>query len=235
MRRHRAASGKKLFTAEEINWLLDGKGIKGRGGEAEHLAGASVQLRAMILLGVNCAFGNSDIADLTNSVVDLKRGWVEFPRLKMGIERRCPLWPETVDALKAAIAARPRHKAKVDADCIYITKQGNRWVRVKVASKDQGEGAEARLTTSVMNSVGLEFDNVLKRLGINGRKGLGFYSLRHTFRTVADSTKDLPAIRMVMGHADGSIDNAYREGIDDSRLEAVAAFVRKWLFGDRVK
>ena len=63
------------------------------------------------------------------------------------------------------------------------------------------------------------------------RDHLGFYALRHTFRTVADATKDFPAIRLIMGHADQSIDDVYREGIEDSRLVAVTDHVRQWLFG----
>ena len=52
----------------------------------------------------------------------------------------------------------------------------------------------------------------------NGRKGLGFYQLRHTFRTIADATKDFPAIRLIMGHVDSSIDDTYREEISSSQL-----------------
>src|SRR5262249_28283580 len=44
MRLHRAKQGAKLFTAEEINRLL---------------AAAGPQLQAMILLGINCGFGNA--------------------------------------------------------------------------------------------------------------------------------------------------------------------------------
>jgi hypothetical protein len=38
-----------------------------------------------------------------------------------------------------------------------------------------------------------------------------------------------------MGHADASIDDFYRETIDDSRLEAVAAHVHRWLYADDPK
>ena len=80
-----------------------------------------------------------------------------------------------------------------------------------------------------IDSVSLEFGKLLNRLKIK-RSGLGFYALRHTFRTVADSTLDLTAIRIVMGHTDKNIDAAYIERIDKSRLTAVTEHVRKWLF-----
>jgi integrase len=210
LRKHRAARAKRLFTSLEIRQLLDGKDAEGK-----HVAGAGTQLRAMILLGINCGFGNSDVADLPLSLVDLEKGWIDFPRPKTGIDRRCPLWPETINALRAAIEERPEPKGKADADCVFVTRQGNRWVHENT------------------NSVGLEFGKAMRRLGINGRKGLGFYSLRHTFRTIADATKDFPAVRLIMGHADGSIDAVYREHIEDERLKSVVAHVRIWLFGEQ--
>ena len=73
--------------------------------------------------------------------------------------------------------------------------------------------------------------SLIKQCGANGRKGVGFYTLRHVFRTVADATKDLPAIRLIMGHKDRGIDGVYREYIDDDRLLAVTNHVRQWLFG----
>ena len=82
------------------------------------------------------------------------------------------------------------------------------------------------------NAVTRAFGRLLRRLKINGRRRLGFYSLRHTFRTVADNTKDFPAIRLVMGHSsDGEIDGTYVERIDNARLRAVTDHVRAWLFG----
>jgi integrase len=216
MRRHRAKIGKRLFTAEEIHQLLDGKTVE-KSGKKVTLAGASTQLRAMILLGINCGFGNSDVAELSFAEVDLDKGWIDFPRPKTGIDRRCPLWPETITAIKTAIAERPQPKHVEDKECIFITKYHNRWLKGNI------------------NSVGLEFGKLQRRLEINGRRGLGFYSLRHSFRTVADGTKDFPAVRLIMGHADGSIDAVYREHIDDERLRAVTAHVRTWLLGDSVK
>ena len=73
---------------------------------------------------------------------------------------------------------------------------------------------------------------MLRRLGINGRKGLGFYTLRHSFRTVADEAKDQPAADFIMGHEVPHMSSVYRETISDERLKAVTDHVRKWLFAE---
>ncbi len=69
---------------------------------------------------------------------------------------------------------------------------------------------------------------LLKGLKLN-RNRLAFYSLRHIFRTVADGSKDQPAIDHIMGHARDDMASLYRERIDDGRLRMVANFVRDWL------
>lgn len=56
--------------------------------------------RAMLLLGLNCAFGNTDIGQLAWHNLDLRKGWVELPRQKTETDRRCPLWSDTVAALR---------------------------------------------------------------------------------------------------------------------------------------
>lgn len=196
LRKHRANAGKKLFSAAELRALIDKAGTP---------------LRAMILLGINCAFGNSDCGIVGLADVNLETGWVNFPRPKTGIERRCPLWPETVDALRAALAERPKPKSVEHSERVFITKYGGPWA-------DGGNS----------DAVTLEMGKILKALKIE-RPGLGFYALRHTFRTIADATRDFPAVRIIMGHADDSIDDAYRESVDDERLDAVVSHVHKWL------
>ena len=57
----------------------------------------------------------------------------------------------------------------------------------------------------------------------------GFYTLRHTFRTVADEVNDRPAIDLIMGHVDNTMGGHYRQRVDDKRLLAVTNHVRKWL------
>jgi hypothetical protein len=77
--------------------------------------------------------------------------------------------------------------------------------------------------------VSAETVKLLRRLGINGRKGLGFYTLRHTFRTVADEAKDQPAADFIMGHEVPHMSAVYRETISDARLKAVSDYVQAWL------
>src|SRR5262249_21842351 len=112
MRLHRAARGANLFTPDEIRRLLDGVGV---------------QLRAMLLLGINCGFGNSDVGQLPLAALDLDGGWVDYPRPKTGLERRCPLWPEAVAAIREALASRPRPKRPEHAGLAFLTYKGGSW------------------------------------------------------------------------------------------------------------
>ncbi|VTR94065.1 s-layer protein : Tyrosine recombinase XerC OS=Rhodopirellula baltica SH28 GN=RBSH_02353 PE=4 SV=1 [Gemmata massiliana] len=78
-----------------------------------------------------------------------------------------------------------------------------------------------------------EFSKLLKALGFNGRSGLGFYTLRRTFRIVADEAKDQPTADYIMEHESGRMSSVYRKTISDERLKAVSDFVRKWVFGKK--
>lgn len=198
MRLERARQGPKLFAAEEIRKLLDA---------------ASRPLNAMLLLGINAALGNADCGTLPLSAVDLKTGWLNFPRVKTGIPRRCPLWPETVTALQEVLAKRPTPKKEEHAELVFVTQRGDTW------GKDTSD-----------NPISKEVAKMLKPCGITGRKGLGFYTLRHTFRTVADETKDQPAVDHIMGHESTHMATAYRETISNERLKAVTDHVHAWLF-----
>jgi integrase len=201
LRLHRAKQGVKLFTAEEIRRMLDAAGV---------------QLRAMILLGINCGYGNSDCGNLPLSALDWDGSVIDFPRPKTGIPRRCPLWPETVQALRVAISQRPEAKRAEHAGLVFVTKYGQGW------SKETNSGPLHQ-----------EVRKLLDQLGINGRKGLNFYTLRHTFRTVADEAKDQPAADFIMGHEVPHMSSVYREKISDERLKAVADHVRAWLFAEK--
>src|SRR5207302_4384088 len=113
-------------------------------------------------------------------------------------------------------ASRPRPKKEEHACLVFLSERGTPWVSVR--EKDRTDG------------VAVQFGALLRRLGINGRTGLGFYTLRHTFRTVADEAKDQPAADYIMGHEVAHMSSVYRETISDERLKAVTDHVRKWLF-----
>jgi integrase len=201
MRLHRAKHGPKLFTADEVRRLI----------------GAACQpMRAMILLGINCGFGNADVGRLPVGALDLDSGWVDYPRPKTGMPRRCPLWPETIAAVREALAQRPTPRDPADANLLFLTSQGGAWAR------DDREHNWPVLSNMVRK--------LLRRLGINGRHRLGFYTLRHTFRTVADGAKDQPAADLIMGHEVAHMSSVYREGVDDARLVAVSEHVRAWVY-----
>ncbi len=194
-RREKAANGSKMFEPAEI---------------IELLGAADVQLKAMILLGVNCGFGNSDCGQLPEAALNLEAGWIDYPRPKTGIGRRCPLWPETVGALKAALAAR-----KSDTDTlVFRTKYGKSWH-----------------TDTKASPLSAEFRKLCQAKGVY-QNGRGFYALRHTFQTIGDETGDYLATRQVMGHADNSISGNYRERFADDRLVKVVEHVRGWLFSE---
>jgi integrase len=216
LRLHRAAQGPKLFTAEEVRALVDGALVVGK--EGPELVQAGPVLRAMLLLGINCGFGNSDCGNLPLQVVNLETGWIDYPRPKTGIPRRAPLWPETVQAIRDALAVRPEPKKPEHAGLVFITSRGLAW---------------AKKTNDC--PIAKEIAKLLRALHINGRKGIGYYTLRHTFRTVADEAKDQPAADYIMGHEVPHMNTVYRETISDERLKAVTDHVLRWLFPAEVQ
>lgn len=178
------------------------------------LYGAAQPLRSMILLALNAGLGNADVGRMSRANVNLKTGWLDFPRPKTGIARRVPLWIETVDSLREWLEIRPAGKdADIDA-LMFTTARGGSWYK---AVDD--------------NPVAKETAKLLKRLGLHTR-GLSFYSLRRTFRTIASESRDEAAADAIMGHAPNANDMAsiYRQRVDDDRLQAVVDYVRRWLF-----
>lgn len=188
VRRHRRAQGKKLWTAAQIRAILDECGL---------------QLRAMVLLGINCGFGPTDCSRLQITDLDLDRSWIHYPRPKTEVDRDCPLWPETVDSLRTWLARRSG-----DTMSVFLLPTGESW---------DNSG----------NPISKRFRQILLWAGI--KRG-GFYWLRHTFETIGGGAKDQVAVNAIMGHADGSMAATYREEIEPARLIAVTDHVRAWLF-----
>ncbi len=198
LRKARNAKDLRLFTASDLTTAIDAAGPT---------------MKAMILLGINAGLGNGDVGRLEFRHLDLGDGWINFPRPKTGVARRCPLWPETVKSLKDAIQHRPAPKDAAHQQMVFITKYGGSW------HKDTTDSPVAK-----------EFAKLLKELKLK-RAGLSFYALRHQVETVGGAAKDQTALDCIMGHADASISDHYREGLPaDERLKAVTDHVRGWLY-----
>jgi integrase len=183
---------RQTFTQQQVRLLL------------EH---ASTQMRAMILLGLNCGFGCTDCAELRWVNLDLERGRVNLPRRKTGIGRNLMLWPETVEALK---------QVPQTGDRVFQTKQGNAWVR----DVNGGQAHDSALSK--------EFTKLLRRAGIETEKGVGFYTLRRTAATVAAEAGDVFAVQGLLGHADTKMASVYVQTVSEQTDRAVG-HTRDWL------
>lgn len=206
--------GARMFEAAELRRIIKAAGVP---------------LRAMILLGINCGYGNNDVGLLPLSALDLKSGWVEFKRPKTGARRRCWLWPETVEAIQRAIAERPDPKGADVAKLVFVTRCGEGWSKERDELPDADVLAKKK-SMATFSPVSGEFRKVLHKLGLHSR-GRAFYALRHTFATVAsEGPNDSRSINWIMGHVDRSMAEHYRERPpSDDRLSAVAAYVRTWM------
>jgi len=202
-----AARGAKDFAADEIRSLL-----KATAGD--------VPLHAMILLAINCGYGQTDLSELPADAVDLDGGWSTFPRPKTGVPRRAKLWAETLKAVRAYLKQRPKPLDPADAGILFLNSRGRRFVRAV-----EGDDPAKWTRTDI---IGAQFNRLLRDRGMEG--GRGFYALRHSFQTAAENSMDLPSVMHAMGHRDQSISARYRGTIPDVRLELVSQAVHTWLF-----
>ena len=209
MRKAKNERGPQMFTPWEIQRMVQD---------------ASPDLKAMIFLGVNCGFGCTDCAKLPKRIVDMETGWLRYPRSKTEVIRRCPLWPETVEALNESLEHRPNPATSDDAKWFFLTADGR--------SYHSGKQNHWTISTAMVR--------LLKKLKIH-RERLGFYTLRHVFQTIGDGAKDTLAVRAIMGHASRSDDMSafYREDVEQEedygmevrqRLLGVTDHVHRWVF-----
>lgn len=205
-------NGKNLFTKDELIRVLD---------KGNHF------LKAATLLGINGGFGNTDCATLPISTINLDKGIIEYDRPKTGVQRVVPLWPETVEAIRIVLNDQhPRPENEIAERLVFLTPRGKPIIRQIIHAELEGK------ITKISNSdyLNVVFGDLLEELKIH-RLGIGFYTLRHTFRTWADETHDQHAIHRIMGHAIPGMSGIYIEEIELDRLRAVTDHVRNKLFG----
>ena len=206
----RARKTRALFEPAEVRKLLKA---------------ASSALRCFILLGINCGFGQTDCATLTGAAVDAKKRVISVERSKTGVRRVCPLWPETITALKKY--KRPNTTLP---ELYFITKYSKPWVKVNV-HYDEANHID-RVTHN--DSIALELCKLCKAVGVQSR---GFYLFRYTFNTIAEGAADPNLRKVIMGHTFDGMDEFYLHLHQQPefmvRLRGVTDHVHRWLFGKR--
>jgi len=126
-----------IFTSHQIEKLING---------------SSKQLKAMLLLGLNCGFGYTDCSNLKWSHIDFDSVRVKMPRVKTGIDRDLPLWKETLEAIKLL---------QKRGEFVFYTTQGNLWVRtIKTISKD------VQIKYSRYDAISAAFSKLLKKTNL---------------------------------------------------------------------
>ncbi len=175
---------------------------------------AKPKMRAMLLLALNCGFGPADLSNLTFEAIDLQNGWVTLPRSKTWIDRKCPLWPETVEAVDMWLLKREPPKKTENERFVFLTWFGSR------VCNSRGKFVLSRAFKSMFRKAGVSSPYV------------GIYSCRRAFETIASESLNQVAVDFVMGHAPAFADMAsvYRQRISDERLQRVVEHVRGWVW-----
>ncbi len=202
VKRYKRTQSKQIFTPAEIMLLQSEVGI---------------HLRAMVLLGINGAFGNSECSDLRLSEVDFDKGEIVAIRTKTAADRLVTLWPETIEALKLSLRYRPEANTGPAKERFFVSTVGD------VFTSDDNNAKSSNVIT-------MRTTQALQRLKIH-EPGKSFYWLRHTFRSVADTLPDQAAIGLIMGHVDDRMAANYVHSFPRERVRAATDHVRSWLFG----
>lgn len=161
---------------------------------------ADPMLRAMILLGINGGYSNSDLAMIRTAEVDLEEGWISQLRAKTGADREVALWTGTVDAIRAI------HDP--EREYLIVGPSGLPY---------HGRGR---------HDISRRFRRFADRLGIEG----SFRWLRYSFATAAAETGDEHARRLTMGHVVDGVSERYVLEFPPERLIELSEHVRHWMF-----
>lgn len=206
IRSARHEHGRQTYTAAEIRTLLD--------------ACTDRKLRAAILLGINGGYTQSEVSALKLTDVKLDASLIDHLREKTKIPRCCPLWPETVKAIRDYLPTR-QTPADDASELLFVSDKGTPMYVTRTLDKGR---------TVNLDNFQRSFARLLKKTGIKLNQA-GFGKLRATFRTVADNALDANATRLIMGHELGeNAEPAYIRDVERERLNHVVEVVRKWLF-----
>lgn len=119
-----------------------------------------------LYLGINTAYGRADIGRRKTLDIGFENSWLGEIRGRTGEVRGRWLWPEAVEVLRQAIDEKPWNPQY--PDLYSLTRNRNPWWTSKGEKSDPVTAGFARTK---------------ERAKIQ-KKGVGQYSLRHTFRTI---------------------------------------------------
>lgn len=166
---------------------------------------ASSRTRLYMALGLNCGFGQGDIASLKVHEWDRAAGTITHCRSKTGIEGKYPLWPITAELLRkhAVQGGRPE-------DLLLVGDKGAPLVHARLVN------GKLKRTDAVRSA----FARVQRSTGINGHRG--FYSLRKTAASTIETINAL-VTSMFLAHSSREMKRHYalpnREALDAAVLE----------------
>lgn len=180
------------------------------------LSAADLTDTAILMLGLNCGFGNSDISTLKMCDVDLEGGTVSHPRPKTGVARDFILWPETVEILRAYLVHdRGRPRDQHVAGLFFVGRKGNALCWQKLTE-------DGKLRRS--DAVKCRFDRLCKRAGVRRKYGVGFYIIRHTYATLIGArSRDFREVQAALGQLTLKQQEIYRH---DRMIKARSAHMR---------
>lgn len=182
--------------------------------ELEKLFRAAGQVdMALLLLGINCGFGNMDIGTLKLADVDLDGAMVKHCRSKTGVMRQLTLWPQTVSVLRQYLQYHRGRPAEAQfADRFFIGKFGRPLCYERIDADGKFHRSDA-----IKN----RFVRLYKKARLERPYGRGYYALRHFFATqIGICSHDLREVQSVLGHKNISMQFYYRR---DEREKAIAA------------
>jgi len=177
---------------------------------------ADMQMKAMIMLALNCGFGPKDIQDLTWDHIDGDR--VTLPRSKTGVCQTYLLWPETLQLLNEIRHQRSFRISKL-ADLgsthdhngrVFSTRFRSPWNKDAIAG---------------------QFRKLCKKAGV---PCYGFYRLRHCASTAMSLVATPHVHRKFMRHSQLQQQVTYIHTPDNEVDKAIMKAREKLLGGDRV-
>ena len=176
------------------------------------LANASARLRLFILLGLNCGFTQTDLADLKRDEIDLEAETITRKRSKTRVHEGVPtvvysLWPEVVSLLRTEVETK--------GVLAFLTETGAPLVRNEV-------GADAKMKNRT-DSVALAFNRLAQKTGIQAT----FKTFRKTGSSTLETRADFAHFDdLYLGHSPKSIAQKHYTKPDVKGFQVAIAWLR---------